>query len=673
MGRLSSNIGIYILDRRIVGLRVRLTRWQFALLVLIILAAVPRLLTYNYSLPYVDYVDEPNLYWKAQAWRGLYDQGGLEGYPPGYILVHIGAELVVGAKGPAGLALTVRALRLIAVGVGLLTLVFIALIARLIAGELAGLIAGIAWGISPLLLQEDILAIADPFVYMFVAAVLWLAVVAICDSKRSHWCIWSVVAGLLAILFKYPVVTALAPGGLVALAIFFRQRRTGFVYLAIQATLILAMALFLVFVYHAQRMVEAGRGMDMAVSRIQQGASFLNPHDIYNNIYYSIYPIEPVAFAVMGGFGLIAYGIAALRGRKHINMWPVLLCVIVLVTIPWIASIFSVVTPNDRIRDVLPATPAACVILGVAVAQITTLMPKIGSAHWLTVGKVLPTAALVILVFVPQGIAVRSIIADRQGEDWRVLLRHWADASLDPGTIIVDHANFRTFNAYYSGIDTHKWFEWWEVPTVTARLPAEWRYGWGFSYVAISKGNWQIMQNTPEGRAYLAQLLPLRSFVAPPTRRGPETLIYRLWRMDVEQQNKFGGQIVFAGYDRSAMTLAPGDSLTLRFYWQATAQPIANYSVYIHLAPLADRTILAQADGAPAAPERPTLTWDDPSETLISSPFQLQVPSTLPPGRYRVLMGLYDYVTGQRLLTENGDNYVQLFVLGVGPSRWQVF
>jgi hypothetical protein len=67
-------------------------------------------------------------------------------------------------------------------------------------------------------------------------------------------------------------------------------------------------------------------------------------------------------------------------------------------------------------------------------------------------------------------------------------------------------------------------------------------------------------------------------------------------------------------------------------------------------------TLLAQDDGPPVSVERATLTWDDPNELFIGRNILLTVPKTLKPGAYRLVIGLYDYVTGQRLLNESGQD-----------------
>jgi hypothetical protein len=132
--------------------------------------------------------------------------------------------------------------------------------------------------------------------------------------------------------------------------------------------------------------------------------------------------------------------------------------------------------------------------------------------------------------------------------------------------------------------------------------------------------------------------------------------IYRLRRMQTETQFTFGDNIRLVGYDQSGETAKPSDNLVLRFYWQAMAVPADNYSLFIHVVPEDEYTVLTQGDGAPASQDRPTLSWDDPAETLISPAFDIALPPDLPAGEYRVMIGLYNYIDGARLpiKDENG-------------------
>jgi len=637
--------------------RVRLTRWHIALIITLVIAGVPRLLTYSYSLPYIDWVDEPNFYWKAQAWLGLYDQGGLAGYPPGVILTDIATQKVLGVSGLLGMVPTIQAVRLLAVIATLFALVFAAWTARLMVGDVAGIMAGLAWGLSPLVMEHTSLATADPFVYMLMALTLWLAVGAT-DDKRGYWSVLSVGIGLIATLFKYPVAVAILPGGLVALAIFVRNRRKGLTYLIVQAAMVIAVLVFLLVIYKAQRMTEIGRGMDGSVERISRLASFFQPADILNNMYYGVYGLIPAAFVITSVLGVIA--LVAIKPLNRTLLGQLALCVVLFASITWFSSTFMVVNLISRIRDVLPATPVAAVIFGVAVG----LMVKVAEGRWQQVGRLVPLALIGALVFVPQAFGILGVVQDRTREDWRVLLRHWADKSLEPGKFLVGYENYRTFNPHYGGIDYRHWFDWWQGSIIENPLPV-WRDQIGVSYVAIARNQWEELRNSDKGRAYLDNMLHLRDFTAPPSRRGDEVVVYRLRKMDVETQLPLGDSFVLMGYDRSAEQVAPGNAVTLRFYWQAARKPPINYSMFIHLYSANGEQLVGQADGSPGMPDRPTVTWDSPTETVISPAFDLNVPRDLAPGKYRVVVGLYDSVTGQRLITPSGADHLELFTLAV--------
>lgn len=621
----------------------RPSRWFWAgLAIVIVLAAVPRLLSYRFSLPYVDHPDEPNKYLAAQAWRGLYEhheEGYYAGYPPGYLALSYVVQVVGAPLGLEGPPNTIGIMRLLAVIANLVTLTFIALTARLAAGNVAGWLAGAAWGVAPLVLEVGVYAIQDPFVYLWVSLALWLAAIALLDETRRHLAIWSVVAGLVAIIFKYPVLTAIAPGGVVGLIVLIRDWRRNWRYPAIQAALVIPVGLWLI------PQTRAMQTWQPEAERAAGGvANLVNAERVLNNVYHAILPLNAAAFLIVVGLGLAAFFHARQRGLPRIRWEVIALALVVVISVPWLAGVFSEITVN-RIKDALPATAAACVILGAALAQIGFIAPK-----------PLRTAALAglvalyaLVVFVPQASADWELVEERRLPDSRVAIRLWADVNLDPGTVLVTHHNLSTFNPYWGGIQGRKWFDWWEDNTIIDRTVAEWREEFGISYVAMPLWMLEEARQTPEGRAFLAELLPLRAFVEPPPQRGPEVIFYRLWQMENPTQIRFGNGIMLAGYDQDTTRVASGESVTFRFYWNALETPPENYSMFLHLMPLEAVELLAQVDSNPAVPERLTQTWDDPGETLISPPYTLAIPPGLPPGEYRVVMGLYNYETGERL------------------------
>ncbi|MCY4525986.1 MAG: hypothetical protein OXB89_05200, partial [Anaerolineaceae bacterium] len=159
----------------------------------------------------------------------------------------------------------------------------------------------------------------------------------------------------------------------------------------------------------------------------------------------------------------------------------------------------------------------------------------------------------------------------------------------------------------------------------------------------------QRLTNNKPGQALVDQMLLLRDFSGPEPRRRSPTLLYRLWRMQHETDIRFGEHIRLSGYDLLSPDPQPGSPLDLTLYWKAASTPPDNYSFFLHLNALDDPRPLAQVDGNPAVPARLTSTWNRPEETLISPRFSLPLPEDLPPGDYRVTLGLYNFETGERL------------------------
>ncbi|MCC6800120.1 MAG: hypothetical protein IT325_08380, partial [Anaerolineae bacterium] len=262
--------------------------------------------------------------------------------------------------------------------------------------------------------------------------------------------------------------------------------------------------------------------------------------------------------------------------------------------------------------------------------------------------------SLVLICFlagfaIPQLVVAWQESTLRTYPDTRADLATWAEIALEPGTVVVTSDNHKTFNRYWGGYSGHKWFDSWVASDPTQVQPDEWRQR-GMSYLVLPYERVIALQDSEEGRAYLSQLLPLRVIAPREQQRGPAMALFRLWGPDVYQPVEFGGQIRLLGWDVQPAAPRPGDDLVLRFYWQPIIPPRDNYSVFLHLTPHDDPSqVLAQRDFSPAGEARLPLTWQYPGETLISPAQTLTLPPDLPPGRYVVRLGLYDYVSGERL------------------------
>jgi hypothetical protein len=111
------------------------------------------------------------------------------------------------------------------------------------------------------------------------------------------------------------------------------------------------------------------------------------------------------------------------------------------------------------------------------------------------------------------------------------------------------------------------------------------------------------------------------------------------------------------GYDDLPAALQPGATINLRLVWRADARPAVNYTVFVHLLG-GTGAMVAQHDRAPENGFYPTSQWD--AGETVADVYPLTLPETLAPGVYRLVVGLYDPATGERLLTSDGKSALQL-------------
>jgi hypothetical protein len=107
-------------------------------------------------------------------------------------------------------------------------------------------------------------------------------------------------------------------------------------------------------------------------------------------------------------------------------------------------------------------------------------------------------------------------------------------------------------------------------------------------------------------------------------------------------------QVTLAGYEIEPMDR----SLAVQLYWQAGAPLERRYKIFAQLLDEAN-SVVAQSDSFPVAGQRPTTGWL-PGE-IIADAHTLALPPDLPAGAYRLIAGLYDPLTGERLPLVDGD------------------
>lgn len=629
-------------------------RFNLLLLAILLVFGGLSLASYDYSLPYVDHVDEPNYYLAGLEARGLYDnEGYYDGVPPAYIALHALVQPPLESLGIDGLSATTRVMRLLALTLSLGTLILIALTARSAAGDLAGLVAGASWGLSPLVMENTAHALPDPPVYFFTALALWTATIALTHPRRRGWSLWSCAAALVAVTFKYPAVPALLLAPIPALLTLREDRGRGLLYLGLQAAMIAGVGFFLVIVYGVDFNNLQREGAEIASSGL---TNLFEPSRLFNNLVQTIVPLNAIIFWLVTLAGLVAYVFVRRRAPDAFVIRPgvIGLCVVLLMSVPWLTASYAYVVAGN-IRYVLPATVAACVMFGAAFAAIVALI----SAR--VPGKnVRPIALLLLLalVFLPQIPDLLALVQERRLPDQRIALRRWAEETLEPGPVIVEAANHKTFNTEWSGLGGAKWFNWTVAEDIRSRSLDDWREDALMVYAALSPEQIADLQADDSTVNPLDSMLRLRAFMGPG--RGPDTVMYRLWQMDVPLDVGFGEMIRLRGHDAIPETVSPGDSIPLRLYWSADSQPARFYSLFVHLTPPDDPTqVLSQVDGPPGGEARHTVTWDQAAETIIGPVYTLPVPANIAPGRYTLRLGVYAPEDGTRLaVMSGGDAYV---------------
>ena len=88
------------------------------------------------------------------------------------------------------------------------------------------------------------------------------------------------------------------------------------------------------------------------------------------------------------------------------------------------------------------------------------------------------------------------------------------------------------------------------------------------------------------------------------------------------------------------------DQVSVSVAWRAEDVPPEDWSIFVHLADAEERP-LAQFDGYPFSGRRPTSSWQ-PGQVYVDT-YSLPLPDDLAAGRYRLLLGVYDWRTGDRL------------------------
>jgi hypothetical protein len=115
---------------------------------------------------------------------------------------------------------------------------------------------------------------------------------------------------------------------------------------------------------------------------------------------------------------------------------------------------------------------------------------------------------------------------------------------------------------------------------------------------------------------------------------------------------RLGPAIGLMGYTPASTEFHPGDELRFYLYWQAESQPDKDWTVFVHILD-ASGQFVTQRDVMPAEGEAPTSHWS-PGE-FVEDLHRIPLPPDMQPGEYHILVGLYDWRSGERLPAYDED------------------
>ena len=301
-------------------------------------------------------------------------------------------------------------------------------------------------------------------------------------------------------------------------------------------------------------------------------------------------------------------------------------------------------------------------------------------------GLLMPCALLILL-------AIRLLPSYRESDalahnftlhDRRNDLMHYMDTSLEPGKYITDRdatktirdrgwgkyltdrewGNHKTFNRAWGGYTgVHDFPVAQEVYDLLNKPLEVWR---AQDAIYAIMPHHQLLENPDV--YYPEQTTLLKSYPVSSAFRGPDMVVLRLYPIQHPLDAKLGA-IRFIGYDINTTSLAAGEAVIFRLYWQAEAATDAAHQVFNHLLDSAG-DIVAQVDGIPLWDERRgSDSWDDPGEILLGRNFLLHLPPGLPAGSYTLVSGFYHPQSGLRLRAVDGSDHVTISHISIVASR----
>jgi hypothetical protein len=131
-------------------------------------------------------------------------------------------------------------------------------------------------------------------------------------------------------------------------------------------------------------------------------------------------------------------------------------------------------------------------------------------------------------------------------------------------------------------------------------------------------------------------------------------------RPDRTLDAQFGDVIALRGLTLDPATaVRPGrdQALNVTLFWESVKPTDVSYTVFVQLLSPEGR-LVTQHDGPPDEGRSPTSGWG--AGEVIVDAHEVPIERTLPAGEYRLITGLYEPRSGQRLTLPDGRNFTDL-------------
>lgn len=632
--------------------------WWAVLALMLATGAVFYSIGYDRGLPLYESVDERNNLHEVYALRGLTDDDLWKpGYPPGILYVNHAAQVVTewltGQSALDAACSVILNLRRVAIPVNLASALVMALLARRLGGDAAGLLASGTWLFNAGVLAQTQYAFPQTYELFAYLLAFWFALLAL-ERDAPLWALLSVGFGLVAVIFKYPAFPVLGLGVGAALWQMRGNARRWLPVLGVQAVLIALCAAWLFFGYDALRLVEAGH--EEAANVVLRGGllNVFAPEMLLTRFgrlaAQAGVPLAVLVALVIGG--------GVLYWRRGKTAQRLALVALVGLTAAHVLFLVAALAPNyDGLRQNLTVTGYVHVLAAVLLATVGAWLGERAGREWVRGAVVSGVAAVWLLPLVS---GAWAYVQERRLPVSYAAFSTWAGESLPINFTAGESRLLVTDDRPFAWVWTCHSFPFYpavEQGELDTRLLDAWR-GDGVMFAQVDSE----LAARVERAGYLDEMTLLAEFPLRDEasgwrtwRRGNDDYLLRVYHLlPIENRldTVFGEQIGLVGYTAHTAD----DMLDLWLYWQPLTPPAADYRVFVHVTPPdALGEILAQADGVPTSnPNRPTSTWGRANEALLVGHFVV----ALPDDDAVLRVGLYDPVTGRRLLTGEGADMV---------------